>query len=74
LPASLSLDAAAAWTRVRWQHNAATVGGVVTAMLGRIPKAGDRVTIQGVPIEVEAVGRTSVTSVIATPVSGRSNV
>lgn len=73
LPASLSLDAAAAWTRVRWDHSAATVGGVVTAVLGRIPTAGDKVTIQGVLVEVETAGRMSITSVIATPASGRSN-
>jgi CBS domain containing-hemolysin-like protein len=73
LPASMSLDAAAAWTRVRWDHKAATVGGVVTGVLGRIPAAGDTVTIQGVRIEIETVGRTSITSVIVTPASGRPN-
>ena len=73
LPASMSLDAAASWTRVRWDHKAATVGGVVTAVLGRIPAAGDTVTIQGVRIEIETVGRTSIRSVIVTPASGRSN-
>jgi putative hemolysin len=73
LPASMSLDAAAGWTRVRWDYRAATVGGVVTEVLGRIPAAGETVTIQGVRIEIEAVGRTSITSVIVTPASGRSN-
>ena len=71
LPGSLSVDAAAAWTRVRWEHTAATVGGVVTAAFGRIPKPRETITIEGVVIEVETVGRMSVTSVIATPVSGR---
>jgi putative hemolysin len=73
LPASMSLDAAAAWTRARWELKAATVGGAVTEVLGRIPAPGEKVTIQGVLVEVEAVGRMSVTSVIATPASGRSH-
>jgi CBS domain containing-hemolysin-like protein len=73
LPASMSLDAAAACTRVRWDHDAATVGGVVTSVLGRIPKPGETLTIQGVLIEVESVGRMSIKSVIATPASGRAH-
>ena len=73
LPASMNLDSAASCMRVRWEHDAATVGGVVLATFGHLPKPGDQVTIQGVKVEVASVGRMGVTSVIVTPVSGRTN-
>jgi putative hemolysin len=70
LPGSLPVDDAAAWTRVRWEHRAATVGGLVTACLSRLPRPGERLTIEGVPVEVERVERRAVRSVIVTPVRG----
>ena len=74
LPGALPVDDAAAWTRVRWEHRAATVGGLVTTCLGRMPQAGDRVTIQGVLVEVERVERRAVRSVLATPLRGATRV
>jgi putative hemolysin len=67
LPGAMTVDDAAAWTRVRWDHRAATVGGLVAACLGRVPQAGDRVTIEGVRVEVERVERRAVRSVLVTP-------
>lgn len=79
LPGSLAVDDAAAWTRVRWPHQAATVGGVVMERLARLPVPGDRLTIDGVRVEVERVERRMVQSVLVTPAgasgatSGRSD-
>lgn len=68
LPGALPVDDAASWTRVRWAHDAATVGGLVMARLGRVPVSGDRLVIAGVPVEVERVERRVVHSVLVTPV------
>lgn len=67
LPGSLAVDDAAAWTRARWPHHAATVGGVVMERLARVPVPGDRLTIEGVQVEVERVERRMVQSVLVTP-------
>jgi putative hemolysin len=47
-----------------------TVGGLVMDSLGRIPKVGDTVEIQGVELRVEAVDHNSVTEVCVTLPSG----
>ena len=68
LPGALPIDAASAWTGVRWTGRASTVGGLVMAVLGRVPRPTDRVTIERVRVEVERVERRSVQSVLVTPV------
>jgi putative hemolysin len=68
LPGALPVDDARAWTRVAWEHRAATVGGLVTAWLDRVPQPGERLTIEGVRVEVERVEHRAVRSVIVTPV------
>jgi CBS domain containing-hemolysin-like protein len=67
LPGLLPVDDASAWTRVEWERRAATVGGLVMEWLGRIPLAGDRITIEGVQVQVERVEGRSVRSVLVTP-------
>ncbi len=42
-----------------------TVGGLVLAQLGRVPRAGDKVRVGGVELEVEQVARRRVRRVIA---------
>ena len=66
LPGSLSVDDAAEWVRVRWTHDAATIGGLVMERLGRVPVPGDRLTIDGLQVEVERVERHAVRSVLVT--------
>lgn len=67
---SLPPDVAAAWMRVRWSPKAATVTGAIASMLGRLPRPGDRVTIEGAQVEVETVERFAVVSVLVTPAGG----
>jgi len=44
--------------------DAATIGGLVLSSLGRLPVVGDSVVVQGIKIEVEALIRHSVASVL----------
>ena len=68
LPGLMNLDGVERWTGARWNGEAATVGGIVTAALGRIPAPGDRTTIAGVPVEVELMDGHAVVSVLVMPV------
>jgi CBS domain containing-hemolysin-like protein len=67
LPGSLPVDEAAPWVRASWRKTAATVGGAVAAALGRSPRPGDRVVVDGVEVEVERVEHRAIVSVIARP-------
>lgn len=69
LPGAMPLVDAAAWTRVHWEDDANTVGGLVMERLARVPVQGDRLTIDGVAVEVESVVRRVVDSVLVTPLS-----
>lgn len=64
----MRLDEVEAWTGVRWDDEEAdTVGGLVTARIGAIPHGGERVTIEGVEVEVEQMDGAAVSSVLVTP-------
>jgi len=73
LPGSMSLTAAAAWTGVWWQGDAYTAGGLVLAVLGRIPIAGDTLDIDGVAVEVERVSRHVIESILIVPARRRED-
>jgi CBS domain containing-hemolysin-like protein len=47
--------------------NAATVAGLVLHTLGRLPVVGDRIVVEGFEIEVEAVMKNAVSSVLLKP-------
>jgi magnesium and cobalt exporter, CNNM family len=68
LPGALGVDDAAAALNTKWETDAATVGGMVTAALGHLPITGERVTIDGYEFEVERVANRVLESVIAIPV------
>ncbi len=55
------------WVGRLWTGEADTIGGLVTEALGRLPAAGDRLELAGVPVEVETVRRHAVVSLLATP-------
>jgi CBS domain containing-hemolysin-like protein len=68
LPGLLRLDEAAEWTGVRWRTGGVTtIAGLVMVGLGHLPKAGDRVRMDGVEIEVERMDGQAVASVLVTP-------
>jgi CBS domain containing-hemolysin-like protein len=67
LPGSLAVDDAVQWVRAPWRKTAATVGGAVIAALGRSPRPGDRIVIDGADVEVERVEHRAVVSVIVRP-------
>jgi CBS domain containing-hemolysin-like protein len=67
LPGVLHLDELETWIGASWEAgDFHTVGGRVVEVLGRIPRAGERVEIDGIPVEIEAVERHAVKSVLAT--------
>jgi CBS domain containing-hemolysin-like protein len=72
IPGHVRLDAladAVGWT---WEGEADTVGGLVTERLGRLPARGDRLLIDGRPVEVEAATPRTVLSVVVGPAHGES--
>ena len=58
-------DAAAALLDTQWETDAATVGGLVTAALGRLPVPGDRAIIGDCEFEVERVVDRALDAVLA---------
>jgi CBS domain containing-hemolysin-like protein len=70
LPGYLRLDEVEPWIGVLLEGESDTVGGRVTEELGRVPDPGDRVTIEGVELVVEAVEHHAVAWVVATPLPG----
>jgi putative hemolysin len=65
LPGRMPVDDAAALLETRWETEAATVGGLVTAALGALPARGDRVAIDEYEFEVERIADRAIDSVLA---------
>ena len=61
----MAVDDAATLLRTRWDTDAATVGGLVTSVLGRLPAPGDRGNVGDYEFEVEQVADRAVVSVLA---------
>jgi putative hemolysin len=64
IPGSMSVDDAATLLRTQWDTDAATVGGLVTSVLGRLPVPGDRATVGNCEFEIEKVADRAVASVV----------
>jgi magnesium and cobalt exporter, CNNM family len=67
LPALMRLDQASLLIGREWHGKAETVGGAVADALGRVPETGERMEIEGVEIEIEAVEGGAVMTVIVGP-------
>jgi len=64
LPGTMSVDDAASLLETRWDTDANTVGGMVTAALGHLPVIHEAVTIGSFDFEVERVADRAPQSVI----------
>lgn len=69
LPGRMQIDEAREWLGVLWEGEADTVGGRVVEELGHLPAVGERVTIDGVDVEIEAIDGFTIASLLATPVA-----
>jgi putative hemolysin len=65
LPGAMAVDDAAALLDTRWDTEATTVGGLITAELGHLPVAGERATIGSYEFEVERIANHALESALA---------
>jgi len=65
LPGGMTVDDAAALLRTTFETEATTVGGMVTAVLGHLPLAGETATIGEYELEVERVAERAVVTLLA---------
>ena len=65
LPGVMAVNDAASLLNTQWDTDATTVGGLVTAALGRLPVPGDRATVGDCEFEVERVADRAPDSVLA---------
>lgn len=64
LPGRMTVDDAASLLNAKWDLEATTIGGLVTAALGHLPSTGDRVTVGEHEFEVERVADRALDSVL----------
>jgi CBS domain containing-hemolysin-like protein len=69
LPGLMRIDEADRWIGVSIQSPADTLGGHVVHVLGRIPAAGERMTIGEAEVEVEKVTANTIVSLVVRPVT-----
>lgn len=68
LPGSMRREEAAEWVGAEWEGESTTVAGLLMEHLGRLPQTGEKLLIDQVPVEVEAMKGRTVTSVLAWPI------
>jgi putative hemolysin len=76
LPGGMRVEEVEPWIGTLWRGETHTISGRVIESLGHLPNVGERVTIDGVEVEVERVKNRTITSVLARPVvlhQGTSN-
>jgi CBS domain containing-hemolysin-like protein len=69
LSGQLSLADAPEWLGRRWRSEAHTVAGHIIRALKRLPRQGERVTVDGVDIEVERLEGRVPATLIVTPIA-----
>jgi putative hemolysin len=67
LPGDMRLAEAAFYIGRLWEGDAITVGGAVMERAGRVPRAGAKLFIDGVAVEVERVESHHIDSILAVP-------
>jgi len=67
LPGSMALDEAEVFLGTRWSGSATTVGGHVVAALGRLPRGGEELEIDGVWVKVAEMGPTAIRWLLVRP-------
>lgn len=70
LPGDMLIEEARPWVGAPWEGRADTLGGLVMERLGRVPEVGDHLTIEGAEVEVEAVERRAVVTILVRPSRG----
>jgi CBS domain containing-hemolysin-like protein len=71
LPGRMNADDAAAWLGAEVDGPSDSIGGRVVDALGHIPSPGEKVEVDGVAFEVEAVHQRAIVSLLAWPVPRR---
>ncbi len=67
LPGAMRRDEVEPWIGTEWEGEAHTVGGLIVERLGYVPDPGERIVIDGVPVEIERVRRTVLDSIVVGP-------
>jgi len=67
LAGSMRLEEAARLLGAGWVGEASTLGGFLMERLERLPRGGERLVIDGVVVDIEAMSGRGVASVVATP-------
>jgi len=65
LPGDMAADDAAAILGTKWDGDATTIGGLITATLGHLPVEGERVDLNGCELVVERMSGHAIASVLA---------
>ncbi len=64
LPGLLRVEETVLWIGVPWHSQANTVAGHITSVLERLPEPGERVTIEGLEVEIEALDGAAISSIL----------
>ncbi len=64
---TMRLDEAEPWLRLRWEGRAVTAGGHVVDALGRLPREGEQLTIDGVEVTIVEMTATAIAWLTVTP-------
>lgn len=67
LPGSMGLQEAERWLGRAWEGTAATLGGHIVQHLGRLPRQGEQLDIDGARVTILEMGPTTVRSIAFTP-------
>ncbi|HET7616895.1 MAG TPA: hemolysin family protein [Vicinamibacterales bacterium] len=70
LPGALALDQARVWLEDAWPAGTESIASFVARHIDHVPEPGEDLVVGGLPVEVESVDGTAVSSVIVAPGHG----